>query len=349
MTKKSGLITYKPGDVLFNQGDLADCLYIIQKGQIRLYVPKGRGFVDIAILRAGEVMGEMAFFDNKAMKRSTAASAIVTTEVVRIGFGALNKAIEGLNPWLKTLIYTMADRLRKSNDKVKRLEGNSVSFGRAGAVGDYKFFQTVDILRILGTIYLVSKTHGEPAEDHNWKIHINKLKYYLYDIYSLKEIKYEELMQVLLAEDFIILANDEDGKQNVVVFDDVEQLRSIVSFINQERLKDDSKKIKVSRGCLNILRAAIEQAEKNGTLDDRAPIDLTAILNFFKENNVPGTDADLKEAIDSGLCDDIIIGKTSNLTFNLYYKITKKIYPALKLQAAVEEHNRKKSSAGSDY
>ena len=51
--KKSGIKSYAPGDVLFHNGDSANSLFIIQKGQVRLYLPKGRGFVDLAILRAG--------------------------------------------------------------------------------------------------------------------------------------------------------------------------------------------------------------------------------------------------------------------------------------------------------
>jgi CRP/FNR family transcriptional regulator, cyclic AMP receptor protein len=347
--KKSGLITFKPGDVLFNQGDLADCLYIIQKGQLRLYLPKGRGFVDLAILRSGEVIGEMSFFDEKSMKRSCSAAAIVTTEVVKISFGALNKAIEGLNPWLKTLIYTMAERLRRTNSKVKELEGNSVGFGAAGKVGDYKFFQTVDVLRILGTIFLVAKAHGETADDGRWKIHINKLKYYLYDIYSLKEIKYEELMQILVSENYIEMANDEDGKLNVVVFENLDELRMIVAFVNQERLKDDSKKTKVSSRCETVLAAAMVQAESKGEIPDKVSIDLSAILENFAANKVEGNDEDLRDAIAVGLCDDIIVGSSNKLTFNLFYNKTKKIFPALRFQNAIERHNEKKARAGGGY
>lgn len=125
---KSGLIQYKPSDIIFNQNDPADCLYIIQKGQIRLFIPKGKGFVELAILRAGEVIGEMAYFDDKASRRSCSAQAIVTTEVIRISFKAFEKTMAGLNPWFKTIINTLADRLRKTNDKVRELEGNSVGF-----------------------------------------------------------------------------------------------------------------------------------------------------------------------------------------------------------------------------
>ena len=38
--------------------------------------PKGKGFVEIAVLRKGEVIGEMAYFDEKQSLRSCSASAL---------------------------------------------------------------------------------------------------------------------------------------------------------------------------------------------------------------------------------------------------------------------------------
>jgi CRP/FNR family cyclic AMP-dependent transcriptional regulator len=97
---KSGMRILQPSEVLFNDGDPADSLYIIQKGQIRLYKPKGRGFIELAVLRAGEVIGEMAFFDDDGGgRRSCSASAMVTTEIIEISFTAFAKTMSNLNPW----------------------------------------------------------------------------------------------------------------------------------------------------------------------------------------------------------------------------------------------------------
>ncbi|EQC52647.1 Crp/Fnr family transcriptional regulator [Bacteriovorax sp. DB6_IX] len=344
---KSGLIQYKPGDIMFNQNDPADCLYIIQKGQIRLFVPKGKGFVDIAILRSGEVIGEMAYFDSKSARRSCSASAIVTTEVIRVSFKAFDKAMSGLNPWFKTIVNTLADRLRKTNDKVRELENNSVGFGTGGKVSTYKFFHTVDLLKILGTLYLVGKTHGEEV-DGKHQIHINKLKYYLYDIYAIQEIKYEELINVLKEEHYLTLANDEDNLPKVVQFHDLEGLRSIIVFLNQERMKEDEKKMKVSAKCERVLGKIIEQLRARGEQADRAGVDISAILEEFKEAQVGITDEDLTDAIKVGLCDDLVVGDYNKLTCTVYYKKLLKVFPALRLQNAIEAHNAKKAG-GNKY
>ena len=114
---KSGIRTLKAGEILFNEGEFADSLFIIQKGQIRLYKPKGKGFVELAVLRTGEVIGEMAYFDEdgSGRKRSCSASAVTPVDVIEISFAAFGKTMQSLNPWFKTIINTLVTRLRKTN------------------------------------------------------------------------------------------------------------------------------------------------------------------------------------------------------------------------------------------
>ncbi len=92
---KAGIKNLKPGEVLFNDGEIADSLFIIQKGQVRLYKPKGKGFIELAVLRAGEVIGEMAYFDEdgSGRKRSCSASAITGVEIIEISFVAFGKTM----------------------------------------------------------------------------------------------------------------------------------------------------------------------------------------------------------------------------------------------------------------
>ncbi len=339
---KSGLIKFKPGEVIFNQNDTADCLYIIQKGQIRLFIPKGRGFVDLAILRTGEVIGEMAYFDEKASRRSCSAAAIVSTEVIKISFTAFDKTMQGLNPWFKTIINTLADRLRKTNDKVRELESNSVGYAAAGKVSNYKFFHTTDVLKVLSTMFLVAKSHGELVEG-KVQIHLNKLKYYLYDIYNVQEIKYEELIHLMTKEHYVEIANDDDNLPKIVRFHDVDGIRSILVFLNSERLKDDDKKTRVSPKCERLLGKMLQQAKVNGLKGDRVVIDLSLILEEFKENKINVNDQDLFDAVNIGLCDDIVVGDYNKLSCTMYYKKVMKVFPALRLSNAIEAANQEKS------
>ncbi len=339
--KKSGIRTLQPGEVMFKENDPAQSLFIIQKGQIRLFRPKGRGFVDLAILRSGEVIGEMAYFDEKSRRRSCSAAAIVTTDVIEISFVAFAKTMQGLNPWFKTIINTLANRLRKTNERVKELESNSVGFGAGGKVADYVFFHTTDIMRALSTIYLAFKAHGEKLESGQYQIHMNKLKFYLFDVYNVPEIKFEEFLNILKDEHYVEMAKDDDGLPKNLRMRNPDQLRSIAIFMNQQKLVEDEKKLKISSKCERFLSRVLEQLK---TADKpQAQADISAILADFKERNVPITDADFQDAIVAGLAEDLLVGTGNQLTSVINIDKLRKVFPAIRLQNAIKRMNEAKA------
>lgn len=343
--KKSGIKTFKAGEVLFAQGDPADSLFIIQTGQIRLYLPKGRGFVDLAILRAGEVIGEMAYFDESASRRSCSAAAIMNTQVIEISFKAFGKTMEGLNPWFKTIINTLADRLRKTNDKVKSLESNSIGFGKEGKVGDYVFFHNTDVLKLLSLFYLGFKTHGEKKESHV-ELHMNKLKFYMQDIFAIPEIKYEEFFLMLANEGFVKIANDEDGLPKMIQIRDIESMRSIMVFINMQRMMDASKQLKISHKCEQMLQKLITQLLARGEKESEAEADFTAVLEECNEEGVQVSEDDIKDAVVAGFVGDVMVGEQNRLSVTVYFDKLKKVFPSLRFSNAVKRLNESKAAKG---
>ncbi|WP_127714941.1 Crp/Fnr family transcriptional regulator [Halobacteriovorax sp. HLS] len=342
VAKKSGMRVFKPGEQLFNQNDHADSLFIIQKGQIRLYIPKGRGFVDLAILRAGEVIGEMGYFDEKAQRRSCSAAALVTTEVIEISYNAFGKTMEGLNPWFKTIINTLADRLRKTNAKVKELESNSVGRGTDGKVGEYVFFHTPDVTRFLSMFYLVMKTHAELKES-KMEIHLSKLKFYMFDIFNLAEVKFEEFLRMCVENSFVELANDPDGFPKLIRVANIDQFRQMVVFFNTQRITEDSKKIIISSRCEKLLGAILNQFALAGVDKEKWQADISAILEDFASKNIRVSDEDIRDAVNCGFCEDILVDN-GKLTSVIHYSKLKKVYPSIRMMNAVKRVNETKSS-----
>lgn len=355
---KSGIKTFKPGDIIFHENDPAESLYIIQRGQIRLFLPKGRGYVEIAILRAGEVIGEMAYFDEKARRRSCSAAAIITTEVVEISFKAFSKTMSNLNPWFKTIINTLADRLRKTNAKVKELENNSVGFGKNGKVGDYTFFHNIDVVRMLAGIYLCLRAHGQVVAG-GMEIHLNTLKFYLIEIFNIQEVKYEEFFHLLTTERFIEMKNDKDNLPKILRIDNVEMLRDQMIFFNTQRILAEDKKLKISSRCERFLKRILEQLDgkqmqvqmkeeegkdnKVAREDQMVIANISEILTDFKNRNVAITDEDLKDAIEAKLVGDIIVGEKNTLTAEVSYLKLKKLFPSIRLVNIITKANEEKS------
>ena len=61
---------FQHGDVIFHEKDKADSLYIVQKGTVRLFLKKGSGYIDLAMVQQGELIGEMGYFDEQSLRRS---------------------------------------------------------------------------------------------------------------------------------------------------------------------------------------------------------------------------------------------------------------------------------------
>lgn len=354
---KSGLRHLRPGEVLFNDGDNAESLYIIQKGQIRLYKPKGKGFIEIAVLRTGEVIGEMAFFDEdgSGKKRSASGAAMVPTEIIEISFVAFAKTMSTLNPWFKTIINTLATRLRKANSRIKELESNSTTqYGNK--VGEYEFMKPSEVLKVLGTLFLVFKTHGER---HELGVTVNKKTIDLYsnEIYNIAEAKLDAVCLTLKELGWLEILEDADKLPNVYVVRNLELLRSLFIFYNTEKHLPEEKKLKVSQNCTTFLEKILQYAQKYPPQDipnlkprdehDRSHqftqyMNIRPILEEFKARNVAITADHLDDARSV-----FIVGERAmngdEVQVEIDFPKLQKLFPVIKFVNSVTKQNREKA------
>lgn len=70
----SGPVSYKSGDTVFREGDKADCLYVIQEGEVEIRL----GNRMLKPLKSGDIFGEMALIDGAPRSASAIASSDVT-------------------------------------------------------------------------------------------------------------------------------------------------------------------------------------------------------------------------------------------------------------------------------
>ncbi|MBF0359571.1 MAG: cyclic nucleotide-binding domain-containing protein [Oligoflexia bacterium] len=343
---KSGLLALPIGHILFNEGDKASSLYIIQKGQLRLFRPKGRGFIELTVLRAGEVIGEMAYFaeDPNDQKRSCSAQAITPTEVIEISFNAFTKTLSTLNPWFKTIFNTLAERLRKTNTRLKELESNSVSsvHGPGGNQSEYKFFRNIDVVRLLSTFFLVIKAHSE-NKNNVFEIHKKTLKHYAIDIYNITDAKFEEFINLLKYLELLELAPDNDNIPNIMKFPRVDILRSLFIFINTQRNLADDKRIIISDKCEIFLQKILTQLYDKKIDTPWAEAEISSIITEFKTKGISVDASDLKPAIDSKFLTEPIVGNDGKLTCKVDHEFLKKNFLPIRFMNALSKFNEKKS------
>ena len=111
---------YRPGDIIFKDGDESNGIYSITRGQVSVYKNKLtlRGYVpvEIAKLGPGSVFGEMGMFGQS--RRDASVKALEETEVLVITDEVFDEQMEKLPPWVISYIKTLVSRLRITNEKL---------------------------------------------------------------------------------------------------------------------------------------------------------------------------------------------------------------------------------------
>lgn len=102
------------GDILFEQGDDSDGLYLIIAGLVRVYLTTEDGReVTISLLEDGEVLGEMSLLDG--LSRSAGAAALIETRLIFIPRAPFLELLETSGSLSRQIILTLCERLRSAN------------------------------------------------------------------------------------------------------------------------------------------------------------------------------------------------------------------------------------------
>lgn len=110
--------TLNPGEILFNEGDKGDVMYLIKEGQIKITKGKGPDERVLAVLKEGDFFGEMAIIDGSP--RSATAIAISKTSLLVIDKETFRSKIRE-NPLIEYILETLTKRLRNADEQIKLL------------------------------------------------------------------------------------------------------------------------------------------------------------------------------------------------------------------------------------
>ncbi len=133
------------GEVLFDEGENGDRLYIIEEGKIKLGSSSGDGRENLlAILGPSEMFGELSLFDPGP--RSLSASAVSDSVLYELEHSALVRVIEERPAVAKHLLTALARRLRRTNEALADLVFSDVPGRVAKALLDLstRFGERVD-------------------------------------------------------------------------------------------------------------------------------------------------------------------------------------------------------------
>lgn len=109
------------GTVIFNQGDLGDCAYIIEQGEVEISLRHGGETIVLGRRCQGDIFGEMAIIDHT--RRSATATAVEACELLLVSREQLAKRIEGTDPVLKLCLNVILKRFRDTMNQWVKADG----------------------------------------------------------------------------------------------------------------------------------------------------------------------------------------------------------------------------------
>lgn len=107
--------TYQDGQIIFEEGNSGDWVYIIQSGAVELSKKVGERKVVIAVLQPGDIFGELAFIAK--IPRTASARAVGPTSVGIIDRTFLDQEYNGLSGSFHTILKSIALRFEKTTEK----------------------------------------------------------------------------------------------------------------------------------------------------------------------------------------------------------------------------------------
>lgn len=110
---------FKAGEILFTEGEITSFFYIIESGDVEVFVkPDDKQKIILNVVKAGDCLGEFAFITKKP--RTASAQAITSVAAYEVSEEGYNKLMEDLPDWAKNMMQSLVQRLADSTELIKK-------------------------------------------------------------------------------------------------------------------------------------------------------------------------------------------------------------------------------------
>ena len=117
--------TFKTGEIIARQGDVGDCMYVIQEGRVQVLSEQDGMETPLRVASKGEFLGEMAIFDR--VVRSATLKALDDVRLLTIDKKNFLKRIHEDPSLAFKIVQTMSLRVRELGDELTRLRREAAS------------------------------------------------------------------------------------------------------------------------------------------------------------------------------------------------------------------------------
>lgn len=111
---------YQGGEIIIRQGDIGDCMFVIQDGQVEVLVEQGGKEMRLAVRGEGELFGEMAIFEKE--RRSATIRALGTVRLLTVDEKNFMRRVHEDPSLAYRMVKMMSHRIRELSNEVARLK-----------------------------------------------------------------------------------------------------------------------------------------------------------------------------------------------------------------------------------
>jgi CRP-like cAMP-binding protein len=112
--------TYRPGEIIVRQGDVGDCMYVIQDGDVEVLKEEDGVQTVVDTMHTGDIFGEMAIIDKTVRSSTVRASSLV--RIMTIDKKTFVRRVQEDPSLALTVLKVMSQRVRKLDLEVAALK-----------------------------------------------------------------------------------------------------------------------------------------------------------------------------------------------------------------------------------
>jgi len=113
--------TYQDGDIIIHQGEVGNCMYVIQEGKVEVLIKEDGKEIQLAFRSEGDFIGEMAIFDRDV--RSATIRAVGQVRILTIDKKNFLRRIHEDPSLAFRIVETMSHRIRELSMENAHLKG----------------------------------------------------------------------------------------------------------------------------------------------------------------------------------------------------------------------------------
>ena len=111
---------YRDGEAIVRQGEVGDCMYVIQAGEAEVFQKREGKEIRLSVLGEGDVFGEMALFEREV--RSATIRALGDARVLTVDKKTFLRRVHEDPSFAFRILQKMSNRIRELDAELVRVK-----------------------------------------------------------------------------------------------------------------------------------------------------------------------------------------------------------------------------------